>query len=66
MNQKNLIGIALLIIGVALLIFGYNASQSPVEELSETFTGRFTDQTMLYLIGGAVAGVIGLVMLVKK
>lgn len=66
MSQKSLIGIALLVIGVILLVFGYNSSQSPAEELTEAFTGRFSDETMLYLIGGAVAGVIGLVLLLKK
>ena len=66
MNQKSLIGIALLVIGIILVVVGFNATQSPAEELTETFTGRFSDTTMLYLVGGAVAGVIGLVMLLKK
>lgn len=66
MNGKRLLGIALLIIGVILLVVGYNATQAPVEELAESFTGRFSDETMFYLIGGAVAAVIGLVMLLKK
>lgn len=66
MNQKSIIGIALLVVGVILLVVGFNSSQSVTEELSEAFTGRFSDETMFYLIGGAVAGVIGLVMLLKK
>lgn len=66
MSGKRLIGIALLIIGVILLVVGYNATQAPVEDLTESFTGRFSDDTMFYLIGGAVAAVIGLVMLVKR
>lgn len=66
MNQKSLIGIALIVIGVILLVFGFNASQSAVEELTESFTGRYSNETMYYLIGGAVAAVIGLVMLLKK
>jgi len=66
MNQKSMIGIALLVVGVILLVVGFNSSQSVTEELSEAFTGRFSDETMFYLIGGAVAGVIGLVMLLKK
>lgn len=65
-SGKRLIGIALLVIGAILLVVGYNASQAPVEELTESFTGRFSDETMIYLIGGAVAAVIGLVMLLKK
>lgn len=66
MNQKRLIGLALLLIGVILLVFGFNSSQSAVEELSEALTGRYSDETMMYLIGGAVATVIGLVMLLRK
>lgn len=66
MSTKRLIGVALLVIGVILLVVGFNATQSPAEELAETFTGRFSDTTMIYLIGGAVAAVIGLVMLLKK
>jgi drug/metabolite transporter (DMT)-like permease len=65
-NGKRLIGIALLVIGVILLVMGYNATQAPLEELSESFTGRFSDETMVYLIGGAVAAVVGLVMLLRK
>ena len=66
MNQKSMAGIALLVIGLVLLYFGYNASQSPAEELSEALTGRFSDETMFYLIGGGVAGVLGAVMLFRK
>ncbi|MDX1481978.1 MAG: DUF3185 family protein [Woeseiaceae bacterium] len=66
MNQKSMAGIALLIVGLVLLYFGYNASQSPAEELSEALTGRFSDDTMFYLIGGAIAGVLGAVMLFRK
>lgn len=65
MNKK-LIGIALLVIGGILLFVGYNATEAPSEELAEAFTGRYTDETMMYLIGGAVAAVIGLVMLLRK
>jgi len=53
-----IIGLVLLAIGVTLLIFGYNASQSVGEKVVEGFTGRFTDQTMWYLIGG-IAAVVG-------
>ena len=66
MSGKRLIGIVLLVLGVILLVVGFNASQAPVEELTESFTGRYSDETMVYLIGGAVAAVIGLVLLLKK
>lgn len=66
MNQKKIIAIALLVLGIALLGFGLNASNAPSEEISEALTGQFTDQTMLYLIGGAISAVIGAAMLFRK
>lgn len=66
MNQKTLIGLALLVIGIILLAFGFNASNSPSEELAETLTGRYSDETMFYFIGGAVAAVLGVALLIKK
>ena len=66
MNQKALLGIALLVGGLILLYFGYNASESITEGVTEAVTGRYSDETMYYLIGGAVASIVGLAMLVKK
>ena len=63
MKAGKLIGLVLLVLGGVLLFFGFNAAGSPVEELSETLTGRYSDQTMFYLIGGGVSAVAGLVML---
>jgi len=53
-----IIGLVLLAVGVTLLVFGYNASQTVGEQVVEGFTGRFTNQTMAYLIGG-VAAIVG-------
>ena len=66
MGKTKLIGIILLAIGAVLLYFGFNAANAPVEELSEAFTGRYSDETMMYLVGGGVAAVAGLIMLIKK
>ena len=66
MTQSKLLGIALLVGGAIALYFGYTATTAPMEEVSEALTGRYSDQTMLYLIGGAVAGVAGLVMILRK
>lgn len=63
MNKQGILGIVLLGVGIALLVFGWNASQSLVDQVSETFTGRLTDETMWYFIGGAAAAVAGLVMI---
>jgi len=53
-----IIGLVLLAVGVTLLVFGYNASQSVGEQIVEGVTGRFTQQTMMYLIGG-IAAIVG-------
>jgi hypothetical protein len=62
-NTQRLLGAALLVIGVILLIVGISSSDSLADQVSETFTGRFTDKTMWYIVGGAAAAVVGLVLL---
>jgi hypothetical protein len=63
MNSRA-IAVVLLILGVVLLIFGVNASEAPMEKVSEAVTGKFTDSTMLYLILGVAGIAIGAGMLV--
>jgi hypothetical protein len=58
MSGSRIIGIVILAVGIVLLIFGMNASHAPIDQISETFTGRYTQTTMTYLIIGIVA-VIG-------
>jgi drug/metabolite transporter (DMT)-like permease len=62
MSPQRIIGAAVLIAGIVLLIFGLNASDSMADQVSETFTGRFTETTTWYIIGGIAAGVLGLLM----
>ena len=59
MSTNQIIGVLLVAVGIFLLVFGYNASQAPLDQVSEAFTGRFRDSTMLYLIGGVIAVVAG-------
>lgn len=66
MNPMKIIGMALIVLGAVLLYFGYNASQSVTEQLTETLTGRFSDETMLYFLGGAIAIVTGLLFIVRR
>ena len=66
MNQSKLIGIVLLALGAILLYFGFNATDSAAEKIGEAITGRYSEETMMYLIGGGVAAVAGLFMLLKK
>jgi hypothetical protein len=60
------LGFALLIAGAALLYFGYQAADAPLERARETLTGEYSDQTMLYLIGGGAAAVAGLALLLVR
>lgn len=60
MKDNKLHGLILAVIGALLLFFGWQSSESLGEQLTETFTGRFTDETMLFIIGGAVCLAAGL------
>jgi type IV secretory pathway VirB2 component (pilin) len=53
------VAVLLLILGIALLIFGINASDAPMDRISESLTGKFTDSTMLYLLLGIAGIAIG-------
>jgi len=65
MTRTSIIGLAVLAIGFVLLFFAWRASQAPMDQLSEALTGRFTDNTMWYLIGGVVGVVVGAAMLFR-
>ena len=64
MNPQRIFGIVLLLVGVILLIVGMNASHSVADQVSNSFTGRFTKDTMWYLIGGGAAALFGLLLVV--
>lgn len=63
--MNKVIGIILLVVGIILLYFGYEAYNSPASEVSQAVTGETTDNAMWYLIGGAVAVVVGLYGVVR-
>ncbi|MFH2137324.1 MAG: DUF3185 family protein [Candidatus Omnitrophota bacterium] len=56
----------LLVTGAILMFFGFNAYNSAGSDLSRFFTGAPTDKALWLLIGGAIAGSIGFLSLVKK
>lgn len=62
MNPQRILGIVLLVVGIVLLVMGLNASDSIADQVSETFTGRFTRGTTWYIIGGIAVAVVGLLM----
>jgi len=55
MKDTRLIVIVLLVVGLILLYFGWQSSESLGDQVTEAVTGRFTDETMFLIIGGAVA-----------
>ncbi len=59
MTQTNIIGLVVLLLGAVLLFFAWRASQTPLDQMSEALTGRFTGNTMWYLLGGVVGVVAG-------
>jgi hypothetical protein len=64
MSPQRIFGIALLIIGVGAIIVGMNASHSISDQVSNTFTGHFTQATTWYILGGIASGIVGLVMMI--
>lgn len=66
MGSSRLVGIILLVVGIGLLYFGYQSTQSLGGQVTETLTGRFSDETMWYLIGGAAAAVAGVFLTFLK
>ena len=63
MNIQRVLGILLLVVGVILFVVGMNASDSVADQLSNFFTGHFTDTTVWYIIGGVVSAIGGLMLL---
>jgi len=59
MSTTKLAALVLIVVGGGLLYFGYSASESALESVTETMTGRYSDGTTMYLIGGAACAVVG-------
>jgi LPXTG-motif cell wall-anchored protein len=63
MKPIQIMGVVVFAVGIVLLGLGYHASNAPLDQLSNTLTGRFTDQTMWYFVLGAAAAVGGALLL---
>jgi hypothetical protein len=63
MNTQRILGIVLLLVGLVLLIVGIDASHSAADQISNTFTGKFTHETAWYIFGGGAAALLGLFMI---
>ena len=65
MTQTSILGLVVLTLGLVLLFFAWRASNAPMEQLSEALTGRYTDNTMWYVVGGVVGVVAGAALLYR-
>ena len=63
MSATKLAALVLIVVGGILLYFGYTSSESVLESVTETVTGRFSDQTTMYLVAGAACAVVGVGLL---
>lgn len=66
MTTNRIIALALIVIGIVLIYMGYQSSQGLDDQFSEALTGNFTDETIFYWLGGAIAAVLGVVMLRRR
>lgn len=66
MNNQRIVGIVVLAVGVVLFLMGMNASDSVADQVSETFTGRFTDKTTWLIVGGIASGLLGLLLTLPR
>lgn len=64
METKQIIGIILLVLGIGVLIYGINVKNSFQYQLGAAF-GSGNDNVALVIAGGAIIGVIGLVMVIS-
>ena len=59
MNPQRLFGLVLFVLGLALLIIGISATHSVTDSVKEGFTGKYTDSTMWYILGGLGMAIVG-------
>ena len=60
--KSKIFGTILLAVGILLIVVGFNASHSIADRVSNTFTGRFTEATTWYILGGGAVALMGLFM----
>jgi len=63
--MNKMFAIVLLVGGVVLMILGVQATNSFSSDVSRFFTGSPTDKAIWMLIGGLIAAVMGLAMILR-
>jgi hypothetical protein len=61
----DILGLVVLAVGALLLFFAWRASNAPLEQMSEALTGRYSNSTIWYLVGGVVDVVAGAALLFR-
>jgi Protein of unknown function (DUF3185) len=56
----------MLMVGLILLVSAYHASNAPLDQITETLTGHYTDLTMWYFVLGTGSATIGGLLLLGK
>jgi hypothetical protein len=65
-TMMRVIGLVLLVGGAGFAYWGYQMSHSLASNITRVFTKVLPDGVMYRYIGGAISGVAGLFLLVKK
>jgi uncharacterized membrane protein YidH (DUF202 family) len=58
--MKQIVAIALLVVGIVLLCLAYNSYHSAASDVSRVVTGTSTDKTLWLVIGGILGSLLGL------
>jgi hypothetical protein len=66
MSPIRLLGLGIAAAGIVLLVLGLNATDSPVDQVSHLFTGKYTHETIMYIAGGLAALIAGGVMALTR
>lgn len=64
--MNKFVSLALLVGGAVLIVMGINATHSFSSDVSRFFSGSPTDKAIWMLLGGVVAVVIGLAMMLRR
>jgi len=59
------VSLALLVVGALLLFYGLKADDSVSSDVSRAVSGTPTHETVWFLVGGVIAGLVGLFGLVR-
>ena len=65
-STKKITSIALIVIGAGLALWGHQKSGGFDSQLSNAFTGSYTDNVMVLYIAGAASLAVGIYLYIKK